>query len=282
MNSANIAGDTPTVSWLSPKPHMSHGRTRPAAAKSGCGSSRVQPKPPEPTYVPSLFRLNSPFCSRVVQLRQVAVAQEGHHAMQRLRLIHHVVHDLGQAAQVDQGPGHAQGPPPRGFEPHVEDVAQGIVRQGQQARRGRFIYRDIGEMELVEVGVGLERRLPAVGAAVFAADPGLVHAPVALGVDVAHVEVRLDHPVVAHLRAPENLFAQPHLPAARQLAFASQVGGRDDLVPAVLRVAEDERPGGLQRVVAIPQVALLRLDGPGGQLRHLARQPAQHRPIGRR
>ena len=197
-----------------------------------------------------------------------------------VRLIHHVVHDLRQAAQVDEGPGHPQSPPPRGFESHLEDVAQGVIRQGQHPRRGRFIYRDIGEMELVEIGVRLERRLPAVGAAVFAADPGLVHAPVALGVDVAHVEERLDHPVVAHHRAPENLFAQPHLPAACQLALASQVGGRDDLIPAVLRVAEDDRPGGLQRVVAIPQVALLRLDGPGGQLRHLARQSTQHRPIG--
>ena len=61
-----------------------------------------------------------------------------------------------------------------------------------------------GKRSLVQVVVGLERRLPAIGAAVPAADPGLVHAPVALGVDVAHVEERLDHAVVAHLARPRR------------------------------------------------------------------------------
>ncbi len=139
-----------------------------------------------------------------------------------------------------------------------------------------------GKRSSVEVGVGLERRLPAIGAAVPAADPRLVHAPVALGVDVAHVEDTARspgrRPSPRPRRSPCAAASPSRAPARPRTARSA---GRDDLVPAVLRVAEDERAGGLQRVVAIPQVALLRLDGPGGQLGHLARQPAQHRPVGR-
>ena len=69
MNSSNMAGEMPTVSWLSAKPHRSQVRTWPA--KSGWGSSFVQPKPPEPTYVPLLFRLSRPRASRLSRTLRV-------------------------------------------------------------------------------------------------------------------------------------------------------------------------------------------------------------------
>ena len=51
--------------------------------------------------------------------------------------------------------------------------------------------------------------------------------------------------------------------------------GPDDLIPAVLRVAKDDRAGGLERVVVVPQAAFFLFHWPCGKLGHLASQAAQ-------
>jgi hypothetical protein len=49
----------------------------------------------------------------------------------------------------------------------------------------------------------------------------------------------------------------------------------DDLVPAMLRIAKDQRSRGLKGVVPVPQIALLLLDWTCCEFSYLARQASQ-------
>jgi len=124
-------------------------------------------------------------------------------------------------------------------------------------------------------------RDPAARPAVLAADVDLFQAPAGVRIDVEEVEEGLDDAVVAHRPAPENLLAQAALPRAGQWALALELVVGDDLLPAMLGIAEDHWPLGRQVVVQRPQSGLFGLDGPGGQGRDLPCQAAQHLPLGR-
>ena len=215
----------------------------------------------------------------MVDASHVPVAEERHQPVQVGRTVDHVEHGLLQAAQVNQRPGHPDGPEPEGLEPHVEHVPENLVRQRQAQRGGGVIDIIVWETQLIEILVAFQRRVPDVRAAVLAADLDLVHAPVAFCEDVLYLKERLDDPVVTDLCAPENLSAQPELPLVCQPALAEQIGRPDDLGPAVLRATEDHRACLFQAIVPVPELALFLLDGPGGQFGHPGCQVVQHRAI---
>lgn len=109
----------------------------------------------------------------------------------------------------------------------------------------------------------------------FAADKLLDQSPVGLGAHVRDVEVRLNRVIVAHLLAPENLPAQVKFPLTRNRVLAAQRRVRDDLFPAIFRVAEDQRARFFEPVVPPPQIALDLFAGARRQRRYMPGQIAQ-------
>ena len=104
-----------------------------------------------------------------------------------------------------------------------------------------------GECSSLQVGgIVPHGAFPNIGARGVGLVVRRLQAPVVGRDGVGDVEVRLDRLVVAHHFAPEDLLAEVHLPAAGQLAAALHLGLGDDLVPAVLRIAEEQRPDAFQ------------------------------------
>ena len=193
-----------------------------------------------------------------------------------------VHHELPEAAELDQFARQAERPIPARAQPRRKKVPENVAGRLDQPLGGGPVNRDLLELERREVREVLQRSDPAARASVLAADIDLVHAPVAAGVYPAHVEPGLDDPVVVHDLAPEHLFAQAMLPAAGQRVGALNPVGRDDLLPAVFRVAEDQRAGFPQIVVQRPELFLFLFDGARGELRDAPCQLAQDVALGAR
>ena len=215
-----------------------------------------------------------------VQQGQRALAEQRHQAVHQQRVITHIVEHLLQPAQIHQRAGQAVCPPPAGFNARRQQIAEDGLGQLDQALGGGEVDAQQGEMQPLEVLLGFDRGIPAVGAAIFAADLHLAQAPIQLLVDVFNREKGQKGVIVAHIGAPEDLLAQVHLPGARNAVLAGQRLGRDDLVPGVFRAAEDERAGGFQGVVLRPQGAFFGFDGAGGQRGGLPGQGAQRLALG--
>ena len=150
-----------------------------------------------------------------------------------------------------------------------------LPRQSFQALRSVEIGGDRRQAQPGKVGFLFDRRVPNIGAAVFPTDAPLAQPPERLFVGHGNVKKRLHRAVVIHLLAPEDLAPQAKFPIARRGVAAGQALLGQDLVPGVLRVAEDDRAGWLQPVVAPPQLAFFGLNGQRRQLGHLLCQPAQ-------
>ena len=135
----------------------------------------------------------------------------------------------------------------------------------EQARGGGFVDLDAGCVQGAQILRRLERRIPFVGAALCAAmctaDKRNIEPPSAGRKDMGHIKSGLNHAIVLHLRAPKDLLAQRKFPHARQFTFTLQALRREDLVPAVFRIAKDQGARSHQSVVATPQITLLSSSG---------------------
>ena len=100
--------------------------------------------------------------------------------------------------------------------------------------------------------------------------------------DVGHEQLGLDDVIVVHPVAPEQLLAQEALPVSGDAVRAFDLVVGDDLVPAVFRIAENQRPRLAKRVMRKPQLAPLIHHRARRDLRNLASEPTQHLAILRR
>ncbi len=98
--------------------------------------------------------------------------------------------------------------------------------------------------------------------------------------DVRDIEIGLDGIVISHLHAPKSLLAQVHLPLAGQCPLTRYLISRDNLIPTILRITENQRTGRLEGIVPAPKLTLFIFDGSRSQVGHLASQTAQHFTIG--
>ncbi len=198
-------------------------------------------------------------------------------------MVDEVAEDVVQPPQRRRRPRQPQRPPPDPLQSHRQYVAERVPGDLQAAVGRLPVDFDPGSTKLLQIlGIVFDRCVPHAGPGVVGTMIHDVHAPVVRGHRVGNVEKGLDRLVVAHLVAPEDLLAQIHFPSPCQLALALHPGLGDDLVPAVLGIAEHQRPCFSQHVQARPEPADFMHPWAVGDLRHPLGKRPEDLPVFRR